>query len=99
MRFGPKADDMFGKRSSLDRIARAEDVAEVAYEQNKIAAAEMLSERVALNASVQTPICDPGQVPMWLPASRSSLARQVAAYGCRRAFARQIGRNGGDRTA
>ena len=81
-----------------NRIARAEDAAEVEYnEQRKIEAAEMLSERVAPDVSVQTPICHPVQVPTWLPASRSSLAKSLPP-GVAGAFALG-GRDGGDVTA
>jgi hypothetical protein len=78
MLLGPKADEMARTGASLDRIAQAEDAAEVEYEQNKIEAAEMLSECVAPDVSVQRPHSHPVQVPMWLPASRGSLASRVS---------------------
>jgi hypothetical protein len=77
MLLGPRADEMFQARAKLDRIARAEDAAELEYnEQRKIEAAEILSERVALDVSVQTPIRHPVQVPKWLPLPRSPIANR-----------------------
>jgi hypothetical protein len=63
--------------AKLDRRVRAEEQAEVEYEQNKIEAAEMLSECVAPDVSVQWPHSHPVQVPTWLPAPRNSRASRV----------------------